>query len=92
MEISEDKTIFSTGKEVYTNCGIIGLSLSDPADSDWQVSEGYDGGFGGYCTEDLTSEERVELANYMIDLWQQFKAKYDNNKGNNNGKVRNRNN
>lgn len=83
MEIKGDKAIFTTGKEVYANCGTIGLSPhgeggdGDIIDDGWQVSEGYDGGFGGYCSEGLTNQERVELADYMISLWEEFKEKYN---------------
>ena len=58
------------------NCGIIGLS------PEGDVSNGYDGGFFSREMEewdecpDLTPEECVELAEYMIKRWQEFGAKY----------------
>ena len=72
MRRDGDETIFSTGKRVYAHCGIIGL------DSDLNTYEGYDGGF-----EDnkLTSEEKLELANYMIAAWNEYKLKISSMKG-----------
>jgi len=67
MKIEGDDVIFSNGKVKYANCGIIGIS------PDGNVTEGYDGGF-----TIMTDEERVELADYMINTWQEFK---DNKRG-----------
>ena len=69
MIIKSDYVIFSTGKEVYANRGIIGLSPKD--EGGWEVSEGYDGGIDH---EKLTKNECTELADFMIALWQQFKS------------------
>jgi len=68
MKIDGDAVVFSTGKKVYVNNGIIGLS--EPDEDGWSVSEGYDGGIN---TNKLTHEERWELADYMINLWKRFK-------------------
>lgn len=68
MEVDRDNLIFSTGKFRYANNGIIGLS--EPDEDGWEVTEGYDGGID---INDLTKEEKVELADYMINLWQRFK-------------------
>lgn len=74
MKIEGDDVIFSTGKVKDANCGIIGISPS------LGVSSGYDDGFfykredGEYRPDDyLTKEEQIELADYMIGLWSQFK-------------------
>jgi hypothetical protein len=71
MEINRDTVTFSTGKTMYANRGIIGLA------SDLRVTEGYDGGFpawpDGWRDDCLTKEERQELADYMIALWQKFR-------------------
>ena len=67
MKVKGDDIIFSTGKVVYANNGLIGLS--EPDELGWEVSEGYDGKI--YC-DDLTKEENIEMANYMIDLWCKF--------------------
>lgn len=74
MKIEVDKLVFSTGKEVYANGGIVGLS------PDGSVSEGYDGGvFDSNWKEwsgepGLTESECVELADYMILRWADFRA------------------
>jgi hypothetical protein len=56
----------STGKEFYANKGIIGLNR------DLEIFEGYDGGIN---QREFTKQEREELSDYMIDLWQAFKLK-----------------
>jgi hypothetical protein len=69
MRIDGDTVKFRSGKEEYANCGIIGLS------PDGSAAGGYDGGFPGYDDSELTKEERVELAEYMIVKWKLFAAK-----------------
>lgn len=65
MNINNDTITFeTTGKEIYANCGIVGISPSG------SLSEGYD---GGVDVESLTIEEKIELADYMISLWTKFK-------------------
>ena len=76
MEIKGNKVLFSSGRTRYANQGIIGLSPR------LTVSEGYDGGFRTEIDEwddpdenDLTKEDRIELADYMIAQWQKFRDK-----------------
>lgn len=79
MRVSGDTLIFNTGKEIYTNCGVIGISEVVGLDGkkEWNVTEGRD---GGICIDPdwddsaLTHGERVELANYMLGLWSRFKV------------------
>lgn len=71
MKIEGDWVEFSTGRVSYANFGVIGLG------DDLTVSHGADGGFWApdYEGEDaLTPEERVELADYMIERWTAFRA------------------
>jgi len=68
MIIKRDDVIFSSGKVVYANRGIIGLSM--PGEYGWEISEGYDGRID---IDELSKQERIELADYMITLWQRFK-------------------
>jgi hypothetical protein len=69
MTITGDDVNFeSTGRISYANRGIIGLSPK------LAVTGGYD---DGLIASDLTDAEAVEMANYMIALWQRFKEKYD---------------
>ena len=76
MHIEGDSVIFSTGRRRYANNGIIGIA------PDMEITEGSDGGF--YRGKDqeswrspaelLTTAELLELADYMIEQWQQFRA------------------
>ena len=67
MKIKGDTVIFeTTQKQSYANCGIIGLS------PELKVYDGYDGEFS--YDDMVTPEEKAELADYMIDLWTQYKA------------------
>lgn len=59
---------FSTGKRIYCNRRMFGLS------PDMSVGEGSDGGYG---PEDMTPAERIELAQYMIGLWQKYLAEQE---------------
>jgi len=68
----EDGFIFSSGKEMYANKGVIGLARAHEEYSfSWLLCEGYDGGFDDHY---MTKAEKHELADYMIELWQEFKA------------------
>ena len=76
MEIKGDTVTFSSGRTRYANNGIIGLC------PDLTVSEGYDGGFPIESYEwnkpdenDLTKEDCIELADFMIAQWQKFRDK-----------------
>jgi len=70
-----DKMQFeSTGKVVSVNRLIIGISPK------LSIHEGFDGGFGDFNYKknrcDLTKKEASELADYMINLWSEFKNKF----------------
>lgn len=54
----------STGRQIWCNLAIVGINPG------LEISEGYDGGLDH---EGLIKVEKVELANYMIGLWQKFK-------------------
>jgi len=72
-----DRFIFeSTGRQVYANQGIFGINHK------LETYEGYDGEPTirtvtpeGTIIFGMTKEEKIELSDYMIDLWQQFKNK-----------------
>lgn len=66
MRIEHDMIIFSTGKKMYVNCGIIGIGEDDVR---FVVSGGYDAGID---EEQLILEERLELADYMCGIWQRW--------------------
>ena len=76
MIIKGDDVIFSTGKVKKANCGIIGIGRSH------SITEGYDGGFFQQKEEweedeyydGLTKDEQIEIADYMIARWAEFKA------------------
>jgi hypothetical protein len=52
-----------TGRMIYANGNILGI------DSDGGIFEGHDGGLD----KDFTKEEREEIGNYMISLWEKWK-------------------
>ena len=76
MKIGRDEVVFNTGKTRYANGCIIGLG------PDMEVSEGYDGVFySGPDNEELKDEDKrltkaelIELAEYMIEQWQNFRS------------------
>ncbi len=66
-----DYALLSTGKRLYVNCGIIGLS------PEGAVSGGYDNPvFHPDDDGKLTPAECIELADYMLAEWQKFRAAY----------------
>lgn len=79
MLIDGEVLVFSTGKRIYANRGIIGLSEEIISDEYDLFAEGYDGMvYRNYTSVDgervstLTNEEKIELAEYMIGLWTKF--------------------
>ena len=75
--VDGDYAIFSTGKKLLVKCGII--AISEPTECGWQIVHGLDGIL--YVDDrmyhssnfiELTKEEKIELADYMINLWQRF--------------------
>ncbi len=63
MEHSCDEFIFDTGKTIYANDCIIGINPNG------NLFQGYD----GYINENLTKQEKIELADYMINKWKEFR-------------------
>lgn len=63
-EVDWDEYILSTGRKFYANNGIVGIS------PDLRIYEGYD---GGPDDKNWSPEERRELADFMIGLWQRYK-------------------
>ena len=61
-----DDFILSTGKEISANCSILGIN------PELELHEGYDGTIN---EEDLTPQEKLEIAEYAISLWQKYKNK-----------------
>ena len=70
----------SSGREIKANLGIIGIS--DIEDRNTDIYHGYDGFIHNQCDEDwenpeefdfLTKKERIEIADYMIQLWKKYK-------------------
>ena len=67
--IMNDGTVY---EGVYS--GVIGIS------SDLYVSGGFDSDFSSengdvFCSDDMPSEHKKELADYMIDAWKRYKEK-----------------
>lgn len=80
MEETKDGYKLSSGREIYANRGIIGISpINLKSDDGWDVRNlpyGYDGDFS---VDGWTSDEREELAGYMISLWTQWLRKEKQN-------------
>lgn len=70
--VDGDEFILSTGRKINANNGYIGIN------PEMMLSEGYD---GHIYADRWTPEERIELADYMIGLWQEYKLKASNEKG-----------
>jgi len=68
MKIDNNAIRFSSGRQWYANRGIIGLAKE--SDGHWAVTEGYE---GGLHDDLLTPVEKIELGDYMIGLWQEFR-------------------
>lgn len=66
--IIEDSSDFklSTGRTIYANNLLIGIS------PDMSVTGGYDSSLD--IDDTWTAAEKIELAEYMIGLWANFKA------------------
>lgn len=82
MTPADDGFTLSTGREVYANCGILGLERDDD-DGRLRLAYGYDGhvledqpdyreGRPMPCKDAFTPEERAEIAEYVIALWREW--------------------
>ena len=83
MTITGDKVIFeTTGREIYAYQGVIGLNQY------FQIISGYEerfDGFDEYWEEYLkaydksyfTKQENIELAEFMIARWQEFRKRVE---------------
>lgn len=70
MTNSDDGFVLSSGREVYANGGIVGLTVFDAYEG-LDTFYGYD---GGLSLDNWTPAERVELADHMIARWQAFRV------------------
>jgi hypothetical protein len=67
FKVENGELFFSSGKVVKAYAGVIGLSPD------------CERAYGGYDqdiheeNDELTSDEKIELADYMIGQWQKFK-------------------
>jgi hypothetical protein len=68
VRIESDELTFSSGTKVYANRGIVGIAITDEG---IRIYEGYDGGI------DVNKRDGIELADYMIALWQKYKESLD---------------
>lgn len=68
MKLEGRTLVFSTGRRECANNGIVGIG---PDCTD--LFEGYDGRFADDDENPLTRAEEVELADYMIDRWEEFR-------------------
>lgn len=84
--ISDGRYRLSTGREFAANCHVIGMSPQHGArlncDEDGvTLPEGWDGGitvtdpaWADDGSNDMTPDEQREIADYMIALWQSWRA------------------
>ena len=61
----EDGFKLSTGKSIYANRSILGIGFHNGKITPFT-------GFDGGVDEDLTPEEKRELAEYAIGLWKKY--------------------
>ena len=86
MKFNEKRNgyILSSGREVYANHGLLSIIRDDDEPGGFEVGEGYDGTVavdgiqdwstpGAWSEPPWTPEERAEVADHMIALWQSFK-------------------
>jgi hypothetical protein len=67
---NRDQFTLSTGRVVHANTRAIGIRPNNDG-LGWDVTGGYDDGVG---LNGWTKDELIELADYMIALWFQFRA------------------
>jgi len=64
-----DEFELSTGRRFYANNGVLGVSADHEVWDRLELFEGFD---GTVFAEEFTTEERREVAEYMIALWREF--------------------
>lgn len=69
LDYENNEFVFSCGKRIYANCRVIGLSYCEQ-ERYGRLSYGYD---GGIFEDKLDVNEKIELANYMITLWTDYR-------------------
>jgi hypothetical protein len=80
MKTTGDTIVLDSGKEIYANNGVIGI------DSDFNLYSGSDGvildhkWYDPSIGNDLTPEEVVEIADFIICKFERLKQKMLNNK------------
>jgi hypothetical protein len=72
IRVEEQAVVFSTGRRLSTQRGVVGISPS------LEVFQGHSGVLvpsEPFLDDDdaLTDQERIELADHMIERWQAFK-------------------
>lgn len=70
MKETKEGFLLSTGRSFYAHSSL--LSVDSDGDN---LTYGFDGGVDEFDDEPLTSEERVEIADYMIARWNLFREK-----------------
>lgn len=64
MKVERSKVVLSSGRKFDANDGILGMSNA------MELTEGYDGRV--YDEREFTPDERKEIADHMIGLWQRW--------------------
>ncbi len=68
MRYDAHHIILDSGKKIYAFSGTIGLTPG------LELTYGFDGFISEFSSEDFTSEDAQEVADYMIRQWQTFRA------------------
>lgn len=76
MKIEDEWIVFSNGKTEYAHQGVVGIGYGDEGHF---VCHGSDGGIWHPRDTNLTPDERIELADFMIAQWEQFKRQAGGN-------------
>lgn len=69
IDVDNDALVFTSGRTAYAHRGVVGLT------ADLAASHGWDGGIWPYGNDEqnLTKEDLLELADYMVERWMAFR-------------------
>lgn len=73
MRIEGDHIVFSSGTRVYCFGAVVGMPMEGASDLT-DLMYGYDGGLGEFDSGVHSKEDLMELADHMIQRWQELRA------------------
>jgi hypothetical protein len=75
IKFDGDTITFSSGRTLYANRGIVGISLEPKFNEEYyDIYEGYDGTIFWPDLDEGANADMVELAEMMIERWKSFRA------------------